>query len=177
MADLYDIVCDTAHHEDDPEKNTSNTYSYEDSWFFYCGLSMFIISTISYCVTMGVGWALSWGVIPDNHIVLAAAVISTIPVFAALGYIYFVMKFRGLAKECGVDAEFKSCAFGCLVCIELFAALFEVIGGLIFVIVGAGAEDNRIKAFGISAATFGFLSACSCCCGLFCCCLQFSDDC
>ena len=174
MADLSDAP----HHEDDPEKNTSNTCtSCEDSCFFYFGLSMFVISTISYCVTMGVGWALSRDVIPDDHTALAAIVIITIPVFAAFGYVYFMMKFRGLAEEWGVDAEVKTCAFVCLVCIELFATVFEVIGGLIFVVVGAGAEDNRIKAFGISAATFGFLSACSCCCGLFCCCCQFSDDC
>ena len=173
MADLSDAP----YGGDDPEKNASNSDDSEDVCYFYCGLSMFIISTISYCVTMGVGWALSRDVIPDDHTALAAIVITTIPVFAAFGYVYFMMKFRGLAEECGVDAEVKSCAFGCLVCIELFAALFEVIGGLIFVIVGIGAEDNRIKAFGISAATFGFLSACSCCCGLTCCCCQFNDDC
>jgi hypothetical protein len=122
---------------------------------------------------MGVGWALSRDVIPDDHTALAAAVISTIPVFAFISFVYFMMKFGGLAEEWGVGGEVKACAFCCLVCIELFAALFEVIGGIIFVVIGAGAEDNRIKAFGISAATFGFLSACSFCGGLCCCCVQF----
>ena len=126
---------------------------------------------------MGVGWALSRNVIPDDHTALAAAIISTIPVFAVAGYIYFIQKFGGMAEECGIGAEVKSGSFAFLACIELFAAVFEVIGGLIFVVVGVQAEDNRIKAFGISAATFGFLSACSCCCGLICCCSQFNDDC
>ena len=76
-----------------------------------------------------------------------------------------------------MGAPVKQVSFACLVCIELFAAVFEIIGGLIFVVVGIDAEDNRIKAFGISAATFGFCSACSCCCGLFCCCAEFGDNC
>lgn len=168
-------MADSYVEQDDPEQNTSK--SSESYCYMYFGVSMFIVSTICYCITMGVGWALSRDVIPDDRTALAAAVISTIPVFAAIGYVYFMMKFGGLAEEWGVDAEVKLCTFGCLVCIELFAAVFEVIGGLIFVVVGVGTEDNRIKAFGISAATFGFLSACSCCCGLYCCCCQFSDEC
>ena len=175
MSDSY-VEHDSAYREhDDPEKNTSNDT--EGSGYFYCGVLMFVISTVCYCVTMGVGWALSRDVVPDDHTALAAAVISTIPVFAAGGYIYFMMKFGRLAEEWGVGTEVKQCSFGCLFCIELFAAVFEVIGGLIFVVVGVGVEDNRIKAFGFSAATFGFLSACSCCCGLCCCCCQFSNDC
>ena len=158
------------HH--DPERKTSQG----DECCGYCGIIMFLISTISYCITMGVGWALSRSVVPDNHAALAAAVISTIPVFAVIGCIYFIQKFGDLAEEWGIGTQVKGGSFACLVCIELFAAVFEVIGGLIFVIVGVGAEDNRIKAFGISAATFGFCSACSCCCGLICCCLQVTDD-
>ena len=151
---------------DGSKRNTSESYGYG-----CCGVLMFLISTVCYCVTMGVGWALSRNVVPDDHTALAAAVISTIPVFAVGGYIYFMMKFGGLGEEV------KLGAFACLACIELCAGIFEIVGGLLFVVVGVETEDHRIKAFGISAATFGFCSACSCCCGLLCCCAQFSDDC
>ena len=126
---------------------------------------------------MGVGWALSRSVSPNSQLALDAAIISTIPAFAAIGYIYFIRKFDRQAEDWGVGAEVKQCSFGCLVCIELLAAVFQIIGGLMFFTVGTQAEDDRTKAFSISATTFGFLSACSCCCGLCCCYCQFSGSC
>ena len=135
-----------------------------------CGMSLFLVSTIAYCVTMGVGWALSRDVVPENQTALAGAIISTIPVFAAAAYIYMVSKFGGIV---GV----KEGGFVCVVCIEMCAAVFEFIGGALLLSVGLQAEDDRIKAFGASAAAFGFLSACSCCCGMCCCCIKHSDDC
>ena len=141
-----------------------------------CGSFMFSISTVCYCITMGVGWALSQDVISGNRLALAAAIVSTIPVFAVAGYIYFMKKCSGVANELGVGEQVEKTSLICLCLIELCAAVFEVAGGIMFLVIGIEAEDNRIKAFGISAATFGFLSASSCCCGLICCCC-LSNDC
>ena len=161
---MEDIDCDPEHNESSQSSEGSSCLG-----FGCCGVSLFLISAVSYCVTMGVGWAFSRNVVPEDNAAFAAAIISTIPVFAVIAYIYLVCKFGRIE---GV----KEVGFICLIIIELCAALFEFIGGMMFLIVGIQAEDNRIKAFGASAAAFGFLSASSCCCGLYCCCIEIGDD-
>ena len=132
-----------------------------------CAIGWFAVSFTFYVITMGVGWALDQMVFPNNTTIRAAAVISTIPVIAVIGYIIIIAMF-------GSD-NVNPCAGFCMIACLLLAGLFEFIGGIIFIAAGAQAGDARILAFGASAGVFGILAGCSCCWSLSACSAAFTD--
>ena len=124
---------------------------------------MAICSFAFYAITMGVGWALNQNVYPGNSLVLGAAVVSTIPVFAVLGYTYLVCLF---GKENAIEG-----IGGCVLIVQGVATVFEVIGGILFIAAGATLkeENPNILAYGVSAGVFGILAGITCCCAQSCC--------
>ena len=103
---------------------------------------------------MGVGWALNQIVYPGS-ITGAGAIISTIPVFAVIGFVIIVVIFRSDNVYC--------CAGSCTIILLLFAGVFECIGGILFIVAGVQAGDARVLAYGVSAGVFGILAGFSCC--------------
>lgn len=119
-----------------------------------------------YVVTMGVGWALNQNVYPGNSLILGGAVVSTIPVFAVLGYAYS-------ARVCGMDNALLESIGGCILVVQCAASVFEVIGGILFIAAGATLkeENPNILAYGVSAGVFSILAGITCCCAQCCCCM------
>ena len=169
MEDSY-LIRDDSYRRRDRNFERSGSSGCDSSGCYCSGALMFSVSTVCYIITMSVGWFLSRDVIPENHLALAAAIVSTVPLFAIYGATQFLSK-------CGViGKELQDCCAFIVLCVECCAAIFEIAGGILFLIVGIHADDNRIKAFGISAAIFGFLSGFSCGFALLCCCCGINMD-
>ena len=132
-----------------------------DSLSTLCAIASFVF----YVITMGVGWALDQTVFPINSTIRAGAIISTIPVIAIVGYIIIIAMF-------GSD-NVNPCAGLCMISLLLLAGLLECIGGVIFIVAGAQASNDRILEFGLSAGIFGIFAGCSCCCSLSACAAAF----
>ena len=125
---------------------------------YICGAVSFAISFVAYTITMGVGWALDQQVFPNQPAIRAAAIMSTIPVIAVMGYFILV-------AMCGSD-NVNPCAALIMFSCVLLSGLFEFIGGIIFIAAGAQLDDKRLVAFGASAGVFGLIAGFSCCCSL-----------
>ena len=121
---------------------------------FVCAIISFATSFVAYAITMGVGWALS-GMVPTDITIRAAAVVSTIPVLSVVAYVILVFLFG--AEYC------KSIAGCCMFFCVCLAWLFELIGGIIFIVAGARSGDQQQLALGVTAGVFSIVASFFCC--------------
>ena len=130
-----------------------------------CSIIFFAISFIAYVITIGVGWSLNQDVYPDQSIIFGAAVVTTIPLFASIGFCCV------LVYTTQEDSTIRCGAFGCLICILGFSGVFEFVGAILFIVAGAKLkdEDSKVLVYGVSAGVFGLIAALSCCCSALCC--------
>ena len=129
-----------------------------------CSIVFFTISFFAYVITIGVGWSLNQDVYPGYGLITAAAIVTAIPVFACLGYCIVAFNFNA-------DSAAGQAAFGCFMCIVMFAGIFELVGAILFIVAGAQlkTENSKVLAYRASAGTFGLIAALSCCCSAVCC--------
>ncbi len=129
---------------------------------YICGIISFNVSFVAYAITTGVGWTLDQQVFPDQPAIRAAAIMSTIPVCAVVGYFF-------LFAACGSD-NVNPCAGLIMFSCVFLSGLCAFIGGIIFIAAGAQLDDKHLVAYGVSAGVFGLIAGFSCCCsvGSFC---------
>ena len=126
-----------------------------------CSILLFAISFVAYVITIGVGWSLSQDVYPDqSSIFTAAAIITTISVFASIGFCCV------LAYTTLEDSTIRNCAFVFFIIIFLIGSVFVSVGAILFIIFGAELNDgnSKVLAYGVSAGVFGLIAALSCSC-------------
>ena len=121
---------------------------------FGCAIFSFATSFVAYIITMGVGWALS-GMVPTDLLIRAAAIVCTIPVLSVVAYAVLVFLFGG--DYC------KPLAGGCMLVCVFLAWLFELVGGIMFIVAGARSGDQQQLAFGVTAGVFSIVASFSCC--------------
>lgn len=108
------------------------------------------ISLVCYLIEMCVGWTLFTMVYPRNSLILTAAIVSTIPTFSAIFILY------SMISTCCYDfADVKFLLFS-IASIEIFAALFEVIGGILFIVTGVTVDNSKLFAAGVLGIIAGF---------------------
>ena len=118
----------------------------------------FVISFIAYCFVMGFGWGFNQSS-PRQSMLLAGAIVSTIPVFAVIAFVC-------IAATCGEKSKATDIALCCMVCIIWLAAVFELVGAILFIVEGVQLKDQNPAAlgFGVTAGVFGIIAAITCCC-------------
>ena len=136
----------------------------------YCGavvIVFFVISFCAYVIAIGVGWSLARNVYPDDGWFTAAAVVTTIPMFAviAIGYICSLV-FIGCASD---RTLVINCIGPCAMIITFAAGVLESIGAILFIIGATNVKDDSTQAFtyGLVAGIFGLIASVSCSCSIF----------
>ena len=119
-----------------------------------CGSVSCAISFVAYIIAMGVGWALDQ-MFPGDITTRAAAIVSTIPVISIAGYLVVACMFG--AEVC------KPWASGCMITCIVFSWLFEIVGGVLFIVAGVSHDLE----FGVTAGVFSIVAGFSCCGYLF----------
>ena len=115
----------------------------------------------------GVGWVLAIREQPGEPLILAGAVVSTIPVLSLVSYLCFAFTF------CKEHKDNSYIRFG-IITIHSCAGLVQMIGAALFI--AAGANPVNLSAFflGLFAGVFGMIAGscfiCSqCCCFIYIC--------
>ena len=100
----------------------------------------------------------------ESSTILAAAIVSTVPGLFLTAYVYLILHYADVIAFSDKGMAILTCVLTC----EIIAAVLQVIGGIIFIVV----VDNL--AYGVSASVCGIISGvtgfCSqvCCCTLLC---------
>lgn len=144
-----------------------------------------IISFVCYGFLMGIGWIFQ-KIFPDNQLIFAAAVVSTIPFIFSAVYICAGCIF---IKPCSSNTRFKDCVKGFVFIIQMFAAVVAIVGAVMFTVAGATQRyhnDTRLNmeaaqnqsvlilTLGLLAGMFGVLTGISCICTQLYWCILFS---
>ena len=103
---------------------------------FICGFATFVISFCAYVITVGVGWSLNQDVLPDKSLIMGAAIVTTIPVFAVMATCLLALWVGGENRAVGACAR-------CSLLIILLAGVFEIVGGILFIVAGATLKDEN----------------------------------
>ena len=120
------------------------------------------ITTICYAIVMGVGWVLAIREQPVEPLILAGAIVSTIPVLSLVSYLCFAFTFHKTCKD-GFCIKFV------IFTIQSCARLVQMIGAALFITAGATLNEPNILAYGVSAGVFGMIGGCCCICSQCCC--------
>ena len=133
--------------------------------FFGSGTTIAIcISAICYAIVMGVGWALQ-RMVPNEQLILAAAILTTLPIVFTASYLLFTLKFL---QSCSFDTRLKDYAKIFVFITELLAGILEIVGGVLFMAAGVDLRNqSNVLAFGISAGVFAIISGVACICAQF----------
>ena len=123
------------------------------------------ITIICYAIVMGVGWVLAIREEPGQPLILAGAIVSTIPVLSLVSYLCFAFTF---SEACEDDSYIK---FG-IYTIQSCAGLVQMIGAALFIAAGATLNEPNVLAYGVSAGVFGMIGGC-CCIVSQCCCFAY----
>ena len=126
---------------------------------------LLIIAIMCYAIVMGVGWVLAIRESPGEPLILAGAIVSTLPVLSLTSYLCFAFTFF---EACEDDSCIK---FG-IFTIQSCAGLVQMIGAALFIAAGATLNDPDVLAYGISAGVFGMIAG-SCCIFSQCCCFAY----
>ena len=129
---------------------------------FRSSTTLVVIATICYAIVMGVGWVLAIREQPREPLILAGAIVSTIPVLSLASYFCFAFTFF---EACEDDSCIK---FG-IFTIQSCAGLVQMIGAALFIAAGATLNDPSVLAYGVSAGVFGMIGGCCCICSQCCC--------
>ena len=147
----------------------SNRGFHRQTFFRTCTVILFVISAVCCAITIGVGWALQT-MAPGNDLILAAAILTTVPIIFVTVFIPFACIYR---KTCSFDAVHMYILRECMKCpvftIGTLAGLTETTGAVLFVV--AGVNNPDVLAFGVSAGVFGIISGLTCICTQFCWCV------
>ena len=139
------------------------------TFFATCSIILAVISAVCYAIAIGVGWAFQ-SMAPENELILAAAVVTTIPSILMTAFIFCACIFR---KSCSFDTVYMYILKECMKCpvftIGMVAGLTEITGAVLFVV--AGINNPDILAFGVSAGVFGIISGLTCISTQFCWCV------
>ena len=127
-----------------------------------------VMAIICYTIVMGVGWGVfAIQETPGEPLILAGAVVSTIPVLSLVSYLCFAFTF------CKEHKDNSYIRFG-IITIHLCAGLVQMIGAALFI--AAGANPVSLSAFflGVPAGVFGMIAgSCfiysQCCCFVYMC--------
>lgn len=121
-------------------------------------------------ITIGIGWSLNRDVYTGNGLILAGAVITSIPVFSVLACLCAFVKF-------GHDSPITAAASICAIVITISAGIFEFVGAILFIAAGATLRDeDKVLAYGVSAGVFGLIAAFTCCFSTIACIGSLDDD-
>ena len=93
-----------------------------------------IMAIICYTIVMGVGWVLAIRDTPGQPLILAGAVVSTIPVLFLVSYLRFAFTF------CKEHKDNSYIRFG-IITIHSCAGLVQMIGAALFIAAGANPVD------------------------------------
>ena len=115
-----------------------------------------------YAIVMEVGWVLAIREAPGEPLILAGAVVSTIPVLSLASYFCFVFTFF---EACEDNSWIK---FG-IFTIQSCAGLVQMIGAALFIAAGATLNKPSVLAYGVSTGMFDMIGACCCICSQCCC--------
>lgn len=120
---------------------------------------LFAISVVCYGIVMGVGWYLWWAN-QDNSLILAAAIVSSVP---GLGIISYFCSAITIKVKCCEEHSLIKCG---IFTIEASAGLLQIVGAALFVyaVVASGSalsESPNPLALGISAGVFGTIGGCA----------------
>ena len=128
---------------------------------FGCGICFLVLSFIFYVLAIGVGWSLNQDVYPDNGLIRAGIIITTVPVFSAIFYFCSCI-------YCGSESGFTYCASGCAIVSISLAGVLELVGGIMLIVAGTQVKEDSTKAliFGVTSGVFSILAAITCCCSL-----------
>ena len=132
-----------------------------------CGLANFILfsmSTIPYLIVMGIGWALQIRA-PENQFILAAAIVTTIPIIFVTLYTCFTCVFLKLYSS---DIRLKdrhiihswNCIKSFALIIQMVAAIIEV--AVLFLVAGYTEQSGSIHSIGHVAGMIGIMTSCCC---------------
>ena len=116
---------------------------------------------------MGVGWVLATRESPGEPLILAGAIVSTLPALSLASYLCFAFTFSNACE----DGDSYIIKFGILI-IQSCAGLVQMIGAALFIAAGATLNDPDVLAYGISAGVFGMIAG-SCCICSQCCCFAY----
>ena len=114
-----------------------------------CGLSavLLVISWVCWVIMVSNGWKLYAMVYPENQLVYAAAIISSIPFYAVALHFLCICPFgKSYLESNGV--------LGCLLVFEMLAGVTEIVGGIMFIT----ATLNDPNVYGVSAGIFGIIA-------------------
>lgn len=134
-------------------------------------MALHIIAIICYAIVMGVGWVLATRETSGEPLILAGAVLSTLPALALASYLCFAFTFL---KACE-DEDSYIIKFGILI-IQSCAGLVQMIGAALFIAAGATLNDPNVLAYGISAGVFGMIAGSCCICSQCCCAAYMCGD-
>lgn len=128
-----------------------------------CGIISFVFSFVAYVIVIGVGWAFNQ-IYTGNSLILGSCIVTTIPVLAIVGYLFALSQF-------GNDSKVTAAAGLCAIVTVIIAGVFEVIGGIMFIVAGVQLKDESSQAFsyGVTAGVFGLIAGICCCCSVSCC--------
>ena len=146
----------------------------DEMWAGY-NFILFYMSTIPYLIVMGTGWALQIRA-PENQLILAAAIVTTIPIIFVTLYTCFACVFFKLYSS---DIRLKdrhiihswNCMKSFALIIQMVAAITEVGGAVLFLVAGYTEQSDSIRSIGHVAGMIGIMT--SCCCFFL---LPFSPD-
>ena len=126
----------------------------------------------------GVGWVLAIREQPGEPLILAGAVVSTIPVLSLASYLCFAFTFFKARQD---NSYIR---FG-IITIQSCAGLVQMIGGALFIAAGANPPastggffqvDLNVVFYGVSAGVFGMIGGCCCICSQCCCFVYMCGD-
>ena len=146
----------------------------DEMWAGY-NFILFYMSTIPYLIVMGTGWVLQIRA-PENQLILAAAIVTTIPIIFVTLYTCFTCVFLKLYSS---DIHLKdrhiihswNCIKSFTLIIQMLAAITEVGGAVLLLVAGYTEQSGSIRSIGHVAGMTGIMT--SCCCFFL---LPFSPD-
>ena len=164
------------------------------------GMVLLAISGVCYVTVVGVGWAVfanytkeneTFLVLPghkvdethEESLILAAAIMSTIPGLFLTAYVYLILHYADVIAFSDTGKAILTCVLTC----EIFAAVIQIIGGIMFIYAGViplldlgpGIKDlpliqqnfwQNVFAYGVSAGACGIIGGCAGFCSQVCCC-------
>ena len=129
-----------------------------------------VMAIICYTIVMGVGWGVfAIQETPGEPLILAGAVVSTIPVLSLVSYLCFAFTF------CKEHKDNSYIRFG-IITIHSCAGLVQMIGAALFIAAGATLNEPNVLAYGVSAGVFGMIGGCCCICSQCCCFVYMCGD-
>ena len=123
--------------------------------FFRISTILLTMAIICYAIVMGVGWVLAIREEPGQPLILAGAIVSTIPVLSLVSYLCFAFTFSEACED-GFLVKFG------VLSIQSCAELVQMIGAALFIVAGATLNNPTVLAYGVSAGVFGMIGGCCC---------------